>query len=457
VFDDLIGRAGEVFDTRIRLGVTGLSRAGKTVFITALVANLLAPLRLSRLTVVAEKRLRAAVLQPQPDPDIARFDLESALAALTGPVPHWPAGTRRLSELRVSLRVVPGAAWRRGFGDRVVHLDIFDYPGEWLLDLPMLRQDYATWARQSLAALQNGARAQLSTEYRALLQGVDAAKPADDALARQLADRYTAFLQACRNHDQPLSRMQPGRFLLPGDAEGSPMLTFAPVPEPSGGGARGSLWRLMSDRFDAYRDRLVRPFFTDHFAKLDAQVVLVDMLDHLGAGAESLGDLRAALTDILACFKHGSGGMLETLLGPLFGPRVSRVLFAATKADHVPRADHEALASLAKGLLDEAERRTAFSGARTRAMALASIRATTEVEARDRGGVLSCVQGVPLAGGPAQAVYPGRLPTSLSAADGGGRFRAPRFAPPAGLNPATGMPHLGLDSALQFLIGEALA
>jgi uncharacterized protein len=29
------------FDSTVRLGVTGLSRAGKTVFITALVANLL--------------------------------------------------------------------------------------------------------------------------------------------------------------------------------------------------------------------------------------------------------------------------------------------------------------------------------------------------------------------------------------------------------------------------------
>ncbi len=456
MFDDLIGRAGEVFDTRIRLGVTGLSRAGKTVFITALVSNVLAQTRLPRLAVVAEKRLRAAVLRPQPDPDIPRFDLEGALAALTAPTPHWPAGTRRSSELRVSLRLTPASAWRRSLGDRVVHLDIFDYPGEWLLDLPMLRQDYASWSRETLAALRAGLRAPLSAAYRSLLQATDASLPADDSRARQLADSYTQFLHACRAQAQPLSRMQPGRFLLPGDAEGSPMLTFAPLIEPAGPAPRGSLWRLMGERFDAYRDRLVRPFFTDHFAKLDAQIVLVDMLEHLGAGRESLDDLRGALTEILACFKHGSGGLLESLLGPLFGPSVNRVLFAATKADHLPREQHATLAELMRGLLNEAERRSAFAGARTQAMALASIRATTEVEARERGGLLACVQGTPLTGGPPVAVYPGRLPENLAQALGGGQFQPPRFAPPPGLNPAGGLPHLGLDGALEFLIGEAL-
>ena len=36
------GLLGPMFEPVIRLGVTGLSRAGKTVFITGLVANLIA-------------------------------------------------------------------------------------------------------------------------------------------------------------------------------------------------------------------------------------------------------------------------------------------------------------------------------------------------------------------------------------------------------------------------------
>ena len=67
----------------IRLGVTGLSRAGKTVFITSLVANLMDRGRMPQLMAEAEGRILAAYLQPQPDDTMPRFDYETHLGALT--------------------------------------------------------------------------------------------------------------------------------------------------------------------------------------------------------------------------------------------------------------------------------------------------------------------------------------------------------------------------------------
>ena len=72
-------------DPVIRLGVTGLSRAGKTVFITSLVANLLDRGRMPALRAAADGSIRAAWLQPQPDDTVPRFEFERHLAALTGP------------------------------------------------------------------------------------------------------------------------------------------------------------------------------------------------------------------------------------------------------------------------------------------------------------------------------------------------------------------------------------
>ena len=92
-------------DPVIRLGVTGLSRAGKTVFITSLVANLLDRGRMPGLRAAADGTIRAAWLQPQPDDTVPRFEFERHLAALTGPDPHWPEGTRHASALRLSLRL----------------------------------------------------------------------------------------------------------------------------------------------------------------------------------------------------------------------------------------------------------------------------------------------------------------------------------------------------------------
>ena len=92
------------FEPVIRLGVTGLSRSGKTVFITSLVANLMNRGRMPGLRAAASGGIRTAYLQPQPDDTVPRFDYETHLAAMTGPAPHWPESTRSVSELRLSLR-----------------------------------------------------------------------------------------------------------------------------------------------------------------------------------------------------------------------------------------------------------------------------------------------------------------------------------------------------------------
>ncbi|MDH5452952.1 MAG: YcjX family protein, partial [Paracoccaceae bacterium] len=105
------GVSSALFEPAIRLGVTGLSRSGKTVFITSLVANLLDRGRMPGLRAHAEGRILSAVLQPQPDNTVPRFDYEGHLAALTGPNPHWPESTRAVSELRLSFRVQPSGFW----------------------------------------------------------------------------------------------------------------------------------------------------------------------------------------------------------------------------------------------------------------------------------------------------------------------------------------------------------
>ena len=78
------------FTPTLRLGVTGLSRAGKTIFITALVHNLLTGGRLPGFAPLAEGRFIGARLAEYPDAAIPRFAYEQHLEALTGKTPHWP-------------------------------------------------------------------------------------------------------------------------------------------------------------------------------------------------------------------------------------------------------------------------------------------------------------------------------------------------------------------------------
>ena len=115
-----------LFEPVIRLGVTGLARSGKTVFITSLVANLLDRGRMPALSAASSGAISAAYLRPQPDDTIPRFPFEANLEALTGANPRWPTPTSAISELRLSLRVQPQGLLGAVSGPRTVHLDIVD-------------------------------------------------------------------------------------------------------------------------------------------------------------------------------------------------------------------------------------------------------------------------------------------------------------------------------------------
>ena len=224
--EDMGDRLSEAFfEPVIRLGVTGLARSGKTVFITSLVANLLDRGRMGGLVAVEEGRVAAAFLQPQPDDTVPRFDYEAHVAALTGARPHWPDSTRAISELRLSLRVKPGGLLGGFQGPRTIHLDIVDYPGEWLLDLGLMDKTFAQWSAETLARLADRPQA---AGFREALAATDAAQPHDEVAAKTLVQAFTDYLHAARAAG--FYDCTPGRFLLPGDLAGSPAITFAPLP-----------------------------------------------------------------------------------------------------------------------------------------------------------------------------------------------------------------------------------
>ncbi len=444
------------FEPVVRLGVTGLARSGKTVFITSLVANLLNRGRMPQVSGVASGAVIQSYLRPQPDDTIPRFAYEANLAALTGASPTWPSATSAISELRVSLRIQPQGLLGALSGPRNIHLDIVDYPGEWLLDLGLIDQDYRDW---SAKALQNLARRPGGAAYLDRLTTLQPNGKWDEITAGQLAETFTKALQVAR--DAGFSDCTPGRFLMPGEMAGSPALTFAPLP--ASATPRGSLAREFQRRFEAYKSRIVKPFFKDHFSRIDRQIVLVDALGAIHAGPSALEDLRATLAGLLTSFRPGRNSWLSALTGK----RVERILFAATKADHIHHRQHPQLTAIIEALVDEARRRADFAGALTGAMSIASLRATVEEERMHNGKTLDVVRGRLLDGGRAAAFHPGQLPQDLSRLlnptqegsddrrDGG--FQAMSFAPaPLDLAPGDGLPHIRLDKAVEFLVGDKL-
>jgi predicted YcjX-like family ATPase len=462
------------FNPTVRLGVTGLSRAGKTVFITALIHGLTRGGRFPVFEALASGRIARAELAPQPDDAVPRFDYENHLRTLIDDR-RWPNSTVDISELRLVIDYQ-----RHNGADRTLTLDIVDYPGEWLLDLPLLNKSFEQWCAESLALSREGPRAPLAAAWHAQLVTLNAEGKQDEQATLASAKLFTEYLRACRDERFAMSLLPPGRFLMPGSLAGSPALTFAPLDVPIDGSApEGSLWAMMVRRYEAYKEVVVRPFFRDHFARLDRQIVLVDALAAFNSGPEALHDLEAALAGILDCFRVGR----STILSTLFRPRIDRILFAATKADHLHHQSHDRLEAVLRRAVTRAVARAEETGAAIDVVALAAVRATREAQVQRGRDKLPSILGTPAPGEHAGdeifdgntevATFPGDLPDDPEALFIGGDafrglsstpagttdFRFLRFRPPPlerNGNGEPALPHIRLDRALQFLIGDRL-
>ena len=126
-------------------------------------------------------------------------------------------------------------------------------------------------------------------------------------------------------------------------------------------------------------------------------------------------------------------------------------------------------------IVASAVERARFSGAESEVVAMAAVRATREATVEDGGERLPVIVGTPLAGeriggeifdGHTEtAIFPGDLPRDPNRLfDQGGRadpLNFVRFRPPRlergdrGLT--LSLPHIRLDRAMQFLIGDRLA
>jgi predicted YcjX-like family ATPase len=448
------------------LAVTGLSRSGKTVFITSLIHNLLSslhnPHRMPLLSVVGERRLLAANLAAAKAHRLPRFPYLANIEKMAGNVPDWPARTADISEIGVEVRFAPANTVGRFLSEITgspasVTIRIVDYPGEWLLDLPLLAQSYAQWSRVTLAAFRKGLRAQVSGDFLTFIAAHRADETASEEVAKKAHDLYCACLLEARDR-HGLSFLQPGRFLCRGSLADVPYLWFAPldVEEVSEPLAPSTLGALMAERFEVYKREAVSGFYEQHFRHYSRQIVLVDVLRALLAGREAFDDTRLALDAILDSFRYGHGGVISKLL---LGPHIDKVLFAATKADHVPDIQRDHLAALLRNMAAFPSLEMRSSNAQLDVIALASVISTAEENQEIDGQRVQVVVGRPVGTPRRSRFFVGNVPIRPPRPEAWGSpfLNVPVFEPPAiDLSPVEGIPHINLDLALEFLLGDRL-
>ncbi|WP_333608466.1 YcjX family protein [Arsukibacterium sp.] len=441
-------------DQQLRLGITGLSGAGKTAFITSLVHQLCSgdlPEHLPFFEVVQQGRYLGGRLSNEQPLSIPRFAYERNLASLLGNPASWPVSTIGWSQLDLQLRYKPRNRLRASISHHSeLHLQIIDYPGEWLLDLPLLRQSYQQWCEFSWQLFRQPHRQALSAPFAKRLAALnlqDASVPQLQQLAAEYAELLTQFRQLAGTYLN-----QPGRLLVPGELAGAPMLQLLPL-LPEQLAQASPLLNKLSEHYSSYCQFVVKPFYKQHFASIDRQVVLVDCLSALNAGHAAMAELQQALALIMQSFQYGPSSLLRRL----FQPRISRVLFAATKADHVTPEQHKALTLLLQQLLQQPIKHSHYAAAHSEVMALAAIRASSSGTVRQDGQLQLCISGLQRSDSLLVTLFPGEVPASLPPAE---LYQQHHFAFPDFLPPAVALqqplPHVRMDHALQYLLGDKL-
>jgi len=106
--------------------------------------------------------------------------------------------------------------------------------------------------------------------------------------------------------------------------------------------------------------------------------------ENVAVAASSASRPGGALAAILECFRTGR----RTLLSQLVRPRIDRILFAATKADHLHHLNHDRLEAILRRMVERAAARATLAGATIDVIALAAVRATREAQVRRAGELL---------------------------------------------------------------------
>ena len=448
-------------DKRFCIGITGLSQSGKSTFITSLINQLLnhETANLPGFSPVLGERLKGVKMHPLEDRDLTPFPYEESYRRLASAKPQWPKSTEDASgcllELMLEkpgLRLNPLAAKQYS-----LFLEIRDYPGEWLLDLPLRDMSYSRWCAQCSAQYTQSPRSELLGDLLTELQQLDPLAEVEAEKLQQLHNRYVAFLTACKQGGKSLSLIQPGRFLIPGQVADPNSLCFVPLLNVSRltegllhTAAENSYYKVCEQRYQRYIKKLVDPFYKQFFSKINRQLVLVDVVSALNSGQDYVDDMRQALSNITDSFSYGQ----QSRFAKLFSPKIDKVIFAATKIDQVLSEDHESVRQLLSVLIKQAYRNAQHEGVIPVCEATASVRSSREVEHQGERGI----SGINQQGDPIGYIHP-RIPQRIPEGEQWRPFtewKIPQLNPPRGLSAQNddAIPHIRMDTVLNLLIGD---
>ncbi len=426
-------------ENTIKIAITGLSRSGKTVFITSLIDQLLYQNRLLSVT-SAHPTFKMQIKPPMHN--ARRFDYYTFIEKLKHEQ-EWPSGTDAISHTLLEFE----SKSRFSFvGNKHFTIELIDYPGEWLLDLTLLDLDFKSWSQQSLEWLQEIDEPQ-ATKYLESVQSITSKSSGREFEARLHKEYRELVVQLKKDH---YSQITPGRFIMPSDLANDPMLVFAPISDVS-----EELATLFEKRYKRYVEEVVKGIHLEHFKGFERQVVLIDVIESLQNGYKCHKDMKSGMKSMLGLYDHNN----KNFLSQWFSPSIKKVLFVATKADQVAASQHANFKELLEDMVEELRREMDISHIETSTQIISSLKSTVTIEKKYEGRQLSFVRGLLEEDGELHDLYPGEMPSSFPSKENwqSENYAYKSFLPPKhSYAEGEALEHINMDKVVEKLIGDLL-
>jgi len=335
--------ANKVVDKHICIGVTGFNGSGKSTFITSLIHQLKYSneAKLGGFLPARDEKIIETKLLPIPG--LTLFDYEAGISALASEPPKWPEPTTSLSGCIVEITYKRDSFIKSVIGEQTtLRIEIRDYPGEWLLDIPLLNQDYHSWCNDMGGVFHQSKQQELMGGLFDDLNEISPFDVLNEDIINDIYSRFKDFLVTCKN--EGLTLIQPGHVLLPGKADSFeaffPLMNMHHYSVKALNKAdKDCVYKVMLKRYKDYLKNIVSPFYKDYFKSVERQIIMVDTLKALSQGKDNFDDMMTSFSRIIDCYSYGKNGLFRRLISP----KIERILFLSSKPDRVLSSQHDNL------------------------------------------------------------------------------------------------------------------
>jgi len=348
-------RVGDFVDEKIatdvhKIAITGLSRSGKSMLFTSLIIQLN-----ERAQVKEGGAYTLPLLKSLPMDSIVSFDILPILGEATFPISecidalenqNWPAATDQIFGFELKVTSKQSATYKKllGRSHQITRFRFYDYPGEWLTDLPMLDLTFEQWCNQVTAQQTTEPQKSLAKSWLDFLESYNFdLQPTEQSVA-ELVERYRQYLVNAKSAG--ISMLQPGGYLLEKTPYNWQKHGFVPLPAKITCDLKHPWMKLMSANYTAYQVTWLEQLKKQYFSDFDSQVILVDVFEGLKHSRQHLMQLKESLSNLAGTFINGQTWFQKLINQPV----MTKVAFVATKVDLIPVSQKMNLMSLLKDI-----------------------------------------------------------------------------------------------------------